>query len=271
MINKKPIKDEKELNNIKTEFEKSYFYFDPMKLINRNSIENCSDTNKRCGRLQLRIDIDEIDIDKKIKIHGIFPDEGLKQSGKIKDEILFTDEMQFLDEIYNNNFITFFDSDEKAYNSFQKHLKFSNQTELNFKNNTIWLAEAIMILFKNSNILDGHIISVENKIKKKFDDHSNFIWGFDGCSWNTGARKLYVYFKVCFNYENNLWQFCSNNYNYTVEKKGFYTDGRKKKTLKKSSRKSVRKVSRKSRKSSRKVSRKSARKSARKSVRKSRK
>jgi len=267
------IKYENERIIIKNDFENSYFYFDPTKSKNRNWIENCKNVKNQCGRLQLRIDIDEPDIDKKIKIHGIFPDEnGGESTYIVENKNLFSDEVYYFDEIYNNNFITFFGNINEYNASFNSHLKYSNQSNDNFKYNTIWLAEAIMVLFKTrfSSILEHGIDKIESDINALFLDPLNFIWGFEKCEKrNQYKNRLYLYFKVCFNTSNNLWQFCKNNYTFSIETGGKYEDGRKKKSVRKSVRKSSKKVLRKSvRKSSKKVLRKSVRKVLRKSSKK---
>jgi ankyrin repeat protein len=271
------IKYENERIIIKNDFENSYFYFDPTKSKNRNWIENCKNVKNQCGRLQLRIDIDEPDIDKKIKIHGIFPDEnGGESTYIVENKNLFSDEVYYFDEIYNNNFITFFGNISEYNASFDSHLKYSNQSNDNFKYNTIWLAEAIMVLFKTrfSSILEHGIDKIESDINAVFLDPLEFIWGFEKCEKrNQYKNRLYLYFKVCFNTSNNLWQFCKNNYTFSIETGGKYEDGRKKKSVMKSSKKVLRKSVRKSskkvlRKSVRKVLRKSSKKVLRKSVRK---
>ena len=111
--------------------------------------------------------------------------------------------------------------------------------------------------------------------KEKVDDFfkkpDNFIWGYE--KYKQVGNKLFLYFKVCFNSDINMWKFCKNNYTFNKTDKEIYFDGGKRIKSISKRRKSISKRRRKSgnkrSKSGNKRRSKSISKRRRKSTRKS--
>jgi ankyrin repeat protein len=248
--NKSLLSYENHLKEIENRVIDSYFYFILEKtIINNRNYQHCKNEKNNCGYLQLRIDLNEENVYKKIKIHGIFPSVPTipTEPTEPKKDIFY----DYDENIFYENFINFFknneDTDEtteaKKNTSFNKHLKYSNQSKADFTKNIIWLAEAFMSLFKKNiseKLNTNDLISSRNYIKDYFDKEKypkNRIWGFINCfTIPENLSYIYINFSVCFNYTNNKWQFCKNNYRYDMDTGEYYIDGvKRKKSIKRKS------------------------------------
>ena len=179
--NEQLISYENKLKEIQNTVSDSYFYFILEKTINNNrNYQRCKNEKNNCGYLQLRIDLDEKDVYKKIKIHGIFPSVPTEptEPTEVKKKIFY----DYDENIFKNNFINFFKNKSDYDTSIKKHLKDSKQQEPDFKKNTIWLAEAFMsifVKFMSKNV--ENLESPKEYIKTYFESRENFIWGFINC------------------------------------------------------------------------------------------
>jgi ankyrin repeat protein len=258
--NKSLLSYENHLKEIENRVIDSYFYFILEKtIINNRNYQHCKNEKNNCGYLQLRIDLNEENVYKKIKIHGIFPSVPTipTEPTEPKKDIFY----DYDENIFYENFINFFKNNkdtettlkDKFDTSFNKHLKYSNQSKADFTKNTIWLAEAFMSLFKKNiseKLNTNDLISSRNYIKDYFDKEKypkNRIWGFINCfTIPENLSYIYINFSVCFNYTNNKWQFCKNNYRYDMDTGAYYIDGvKRKKSIKRKSikRKSIKRKS----------------------------
>ena len=195
---------EEENKDIKAEFnEWSYFYLEK---------KNCTGSEKSvndCGKLQLQIDLSLPNNDEsRIKIHGMFPvekdmyeikqfDEGVENFYKFNEAIY--------QKILETNFKSFFKNNKLFEESIQKHRAYSQQTERMFLYNTIYLAEAIMIMLKKCK----HNFESYNKELDKLKE-----FGYSHYTM-TDTGKFLIYFNICFNDESCIWQFCKSDYEYS--------------------------------------------------------
>ena len=242
--------ENEQLNGIKERMTESYFYFDFDKSDHHNRIDDCKyDEKHKCGILNIVFDNN----DKKFKIHGLFPgnhkhddktNEGYKNDDLNLDIVninqYFIDnnfknyDANIFNNFFNDKFYSFFDNDYSLLKkSFDKHVVYSNQLVKDFFINTLWLSEAILNLLEKR--LEKKDITC-GAIENIFTDSKNYIWGFDGCVINKRGN-IDIFFKVCFNKEKEIWQFCENNYEYKV------SDGKRKtKKLKRKTKKLKRKT-----------------------------
>ena len=246
-------------NQIKAEFGNSYFY------IGNPIPKQCAANTDECGILQLQIDLTRENMGEKIKIHGIFPYEGVKVSDKRKVQVDFFDNYQdnsIYDKIQILNFESFFNNKELFDISINKHNKYTVQNVESFINNTIFLSEAIMLKLKSDQVKDRiwYLDTLRDLPP---------IWGFSHID-EKEHNKIKVYFKVCFNNVKKIWQLCNSDYDPRITTDGFSKSNeilikksRRRSRNKSRSKKSIKKSRRRSRIKSR--SKKNIKKSRRRS------
>jgi hypothetical protein len=167
----------------------------------------------------------------------------------------------------------FFSNYNLFQNSLDRHTPYSNQEQIHFENNIVWLSEAIIVLLTKHKdgkiLLETNVSDMITMLNNFFKNDHNLIWGFQKATINPiNTNIIYLYFKICFNTISKLWQFCSNNYDVVDEKEVYLTDldtgsghkrkkSKRKSTKQKSKRKSLRQKSK--RKSLRRKSKRKSR------------